>query len=154
MPVARVKELLDKHGIKYVCMLHSPAYTAPEVAAAAHIPGSELAKTVMVKLDDQMAMAVLPASEHIDFDLLAEEADCDEASLAGEAEFQDLFPDCEVGAMPPFGNLWDLPVYVSETLADESHIAFSAGSHTEVMSLSFDDFRRMVEPRIMDFSMR
>jgi Ala-tRNA(Pro) deacylase len=154
MPVAKLKEFLDKEGVRYVVMQHSPAFTAQEVAAYAHIPGRELAKTVMVKLDGQMAMAVVPASHRVDFDTLGTAAGSKTAELASESEFKDLFPACDVGAMPPFGNLWDMDVYVAEALTEDVEIAFSAGSHAEVVKLSYADFERLVAPTIARFSVR
>jgi len=130
-----------------VTITHSPAYTAQTIAAAAHIPGKDLAKTVMVVLDDQMAMAVLPSSTMVDLERLREAAEVKKARLATEAEFKGLFPECEVGAMPPFGNLWDMPVYVDATLAEDENIAFSAGSHVELIKLAYGDFARLVGPK-------
>ena len=131
---------------------HSPAFTAQEIAASAHIPGKELAKTVMVKLDGTMAMAVLPASLAVDFDLLKAAAGAKKAELAGEAEFLDLFPECEAGAMPPFGNLYDMAVYADEGLAEDEQIAFNAGSHKELVRLAYADFARVVEPTVASFA--
>ena len=148
MPVQKLKEFLDTNGVKYVMIQHSPAFTAQEIAASAHVPGKELAKTVMVKIDDRMAMAVVPASFKVDFDRLREAAAAERVGLAGEAEFQDMFPGCEVGAMPPFGNLYEMDVYVSQTLAEDEEIAFNAGSHTELMRLAYQDFRRLVRPKV------
>lgn len=152
MPVAELKSFLDKNRVKYRTIVHSRAYTAQEIAAVAHVPGNELAKVVMVKLDDRMAMAVLPSSHRLDRAFLARMVGVDRVELASESEFADLFPGCEVGAMPPFGNLWDIPVYVSNALARQQTIAFNAGSHVEVMRLAFSDFNALVEPRILDFS--
>ena len=146
MPVRKLKEYLDRHGIKYVTIIHSRAYTAPTIAHAAHIPGKELAKTVMIKLDGHMAMAVLPSSIHVDLERLREATDADRVSLATEAEFKDLFPECAVGAMPPFGNLWNMPVYVDAMLAEDEEIAFNAGSHIELIRLAYADFDRLVQP--------
>src|SRR4029450_1593487 len=111
MPVKRLTEFLDSHAIKYVTIVHSRAFTAQEVAASAHIPGKELAKTVMVKLDGRMAMAVLPASAKINFDLLKNAAGASRVELSSEREFKDLFPECETGSMPPFGNLYGMDVW-------------------------------------------
>ena len=151
MPARKVKEFLDGHGIKYVTITHSPAYTAHEIAASAHIPAKELAKTVMVRIDGKMAMAVLPASQRIDFDRLKEAAGASKVELASEQDFQDMFPECEVGAMPPFGNLYGMEVCVAASLAEDEEIAFNAGSHTELIRLSFQDFQRLVEPKVMGF---
>jgi len=153
MPAQKLKAYLDGHGVKYVTITHSPAYTAQEIAGRAHVPGKELAKTVMVKVDGMMAMAVLPASYQVDFDLLKELTGSFRVELASEEEFCDLFPGCEVGAMPPFGNLYNMDVFVAESLADDDEIAFNAGSHTELIRLDYEDFERLVEPEVMRFSL-
>lgn len=153
MPIAKLKNFLDHHHIKYRTIVHSPAYTALEIAAAAHVPGNQLAKVVMVKLDGRMAMAVLPSSFRLDLALLAKATGAQTAELASESEFGDLFEGCDLGAMPPFGNLWDIPVYVSSSLAQQPTIAFCAGHHVEIMQLAFSDFNALVEPRILTFSM-
>lgn len=147
MPVAKLKEFLDKEGVKYVTIHHSPAFTAQEVAASAHVSGREIAKVVMVKLDGQMAMAVVPANHRIDMDALARALDVHNAELASESEFKGSFPQCDLGAMPPFGNLYHMDVFVEEDLSREESIAFNAGSHTEVVKMSFADFERLVKPR-------
>jgi Ala-tRNA(Pro) deacylase len=152
MPVKKLKDFLDRERVKYVTLTHSRAYTAQEIAASAHIPGRELAKTVMVKLDGRMAMAVLPASFKIDFDRLKEAAGAKSVGLATEDEFKGMFPDCEVGAMPPFGNLYGMEVYVAERLVEDDEIAFNAGSHTELIRLSYKDFSRLVKPKVVRFS--
>lgn len=152
MPAQRVREFLDSQGVKYVSIKHSLAYTAQEIAASAHIPGKEVAKTVIVKLGDDMAMAVLPASQKISFKRLKEAAGVDEVELATENEFKALFPGCEVGAMPPFGNLYDVDVYVDQSLAEDEEIAFNAGSHTELFRLAYQDFERLVDPTVISFS--
>lgn len=152
MPVQRLKEFLDREGIKYVSILHSTAYTAQEVAQSAHIPGDEMAKCVMIKVDGKMAMAVLPASYQVDFGLLREAIGADHVTLAREREFADLFPQCELGAMPPFGNLYGMPVYVAQTLTEDDTIAFNAGTHRELIRLPLVDFQRLVQPTIIRFS--
>ncbi len=152
MPVKKLKDFLDKNNIKYVTMKHSTAYTAQEIAASAHIPGKELAKTVMVRVDGKMAMAVLPASYKVDFDQLKKAAGANSVTLASEQEFKDMFPECEVGGMPPFGNLWGMEVYVAKTLAEDEEIAFNAGSHTELIRLAYADFERLVEPKVLKYS--
>ena len=148
MPGEKTREFLDSHYVKYITISHSPAFTAQEIAASAHIPGKELAKTVMVKIDGAMAMAVLPASAKVDFELLRDVARAGEAELATEKEFADLFPECEVGAMPPFGNLYDMAVYVADTLADDAEIAFNAGSHSELIRIAYQDYERLVRPTV------
>jgi Ala-tRNA(Pro) deacylase len=151
MPARKLQEFLDSNQIKYVTIRHSPAFTAQEIAETAHISGKELAKTVMVKVDDKMVMTVLPASHHIDAMLLIKAFGAMFVELANEKEFKDRFPDCEIGAMPPFGNLYDLEVYVAESLQDEKMIAFNAGSHTELIKMAYADFIRLVQPKIIRF---
>ncbi len=154
MPVKTLKEFLDSNNVKYVTISHSCAYTAQEIAASAHIPGQELAKTVMVKIDGRMNMAVVPASCKVDLEHLKEVAGANRVRLAGEEEFKDLFPGCEVGAMPPFGNLYDMEVFVAKSLAEDEDIAFNAGTHTELIKLVYKDFERLVEPKVLEFSAR
>lgn len=151
MPVKKLAEFLNEHNIKYVTIRHSLAYTAQEIAASAHLPGKELAKTVMINIDGKMAMAVLPASSKVNFETLKNAAGAENAELASEEEFQRMFPDCEIGAMPPFGNLYGMEVFASETLAQDEEIAFNAGSHTELVQLAYKDFERLVSPRMVKF---
>ena len=154
MPVKKLKEYLDRYHIKYVTISHSPVYTAQEIAASAYIPGKELAKTVMVKIDGRMAMAVLPASYKVDFDLLKKAAGASSVGLASEEEFKDIFPDCEIGAMPPFGNLYGMDVFVASSLAEDGEIAFNAGSHSELIRLAYKDFERSAKPKVVKFSFK
>jgi Ala-tRNA(Pro) deacylase len=154
MPITKLKDFLDANGIRYVTISHSKAYTANEVAASAHVPGKSMAKTVMVKVDGRMAMAVLPAAFRVSFDQLRGAIGAREVVLAEEAEFRELFPDCEIGAMPPFGNLYGLPVYVADILGDNEEIAFNAGSHTEVVRLAYADFKRLVNPQVLSFALQ
>jgi Ala-tRNA(Pro) deacylase len=151
MPARKLKEFLDGKGVKYVAISHSPAYTAQEIAASAHIPGRELVKTVMVKLAGSMAMAVLPASYRVDFDRLKEAAGASEVALASEDDFRSLFPECEVGAMPPFGNLYEMPVYADKSLTEDAEIVFNAGSHKELFRMAYKDFEGLVKPTVADF---
>ena len=152
MPVRKLKEFLDQNGVRWVSIVHSPAYTAQELASLAHVPGKEWAKTVMVKLDGKVAMAVVPASSRVVFDLLKAASGARSAELAGEQEFQDLCPGCELGAMPPFGNLFGLEVYVDARLSEDAESAFNAGSHTEMLRLPFADFQRLVQPKVAKLS--
>ena len=154
MPVKKLKEFLDKEGVKYVSIGHSPAYTAQEIAASAHVRGQELAKAVIVKLDGKIAMAVLPASFGVDFKLLAAAAGAKKAELATEEDFRNAFPECELGAMPPFGNLYGVPVYADKRLSADKEIAFNAGSHKELVKLSYADFERLARPVISEFGVR
>jgi len=152
MPIQKLKEFLDSHNVKYVTVSHSRAFTAQETATSAHIPGKELAKTVMVKMNGKMAMAVLPASSKVDFDILKKATGSATIEIANEKEFKDLFPDCEIGAMPPFGNLYGMDVFVAESLTEDKEIAFNAGSHRELVKLAYKDFERLVKPKIVKFS--
>ena len=152
MPVTKLKELLDNKKVKFVSIRHSTAYTAQEIAASAHVKGRNLAKSVVVKLDGNMALAVLPAKYQIDLDKLRGAAKVKQVALAEEQEFVEKFPGCETGAMPPFGNLYDLPVYVDETLTRDEEIAFNACSHTELIQIAYRDFQRLVKPKVARFS--
>lgn len=152
MPAKKLKEFLDKNKVKYVAISHSPAFTAQEIAASAHVPGKALAKTVLVTVDGKMAMAVLPASYRVDVRLLREAAGAGAVELAMEREFKDLFPDCELGAMPPFGNLYGMDVYVAQSLSEDEDIAFNAGTHTELIRMRYADFERLVKPKVLKFS--
>lgn len=152
MPIQKLKEFLDSHHVKYLTISHSPAYTAQEIAASAHIPGKELAKTVMVKVDGKLAMAVLPAPYQIDFDGLKESTGAETVELATEDEFHNQFPTCESGTMPPFGNLYGMEVFVAEPLTEDVAIVFQAGSHTELIQLLYEDFERLVQPMILKFA--
>ncbi len=152
MPINKVKAFLDANRVKYVTISHSKAYTAQGIAAVSHISGKELAKSVIVKLDGALAMMVLPASYQVDLPALKRAVGVREAELASERDFKQHFPDCETGAMPPFGNLYGIPVYVDETLTEDEEIAFNAGSHYELIKLAYADFDRLVHPEVMSFS--
>jgi Ala-tRNA(Pro) deacylase len=154
MPVRKLKEFLDSNKVKYVSISHSMAYTATEIAASAHIPEKELAKTVVLKIDGKMAMAVLSASHKVDFDRLKGTLGAGSVELASEVEFKDRFSDCDIGAMPPFGNLYGMDVFVADSLAEDKEIAFNAGSHTELIRLSYGDFERLVKPKVVTFSLK
>lgn len=149
MPVKRLREYLDRHDVRYVVLSHSPAYTAQEIARAAHIPGQEMAKTVMVRLDGELVMIVMPAPAKIRFDLLRRASGATQVELAREKDFAGLFPGCELGAMPPFGNLYEVPVIVDEALAEDEDIFFNAGTHTELIRMAYADFEAMVKPTVM-----
>jgi Ala-tRNA(Pro) deacylase len=154
MPATKLKQYLDTNHVKYVSITHSKAYTAQGIAAAAHISGKELAKTVMITIDGDVAMAVLPASETVNLEALKSALGARKVDLASERQFRDAFPDCELGAMPPFGNLYGFRVYADETLTKDHEIAFNAGTHLELIKLAYDDFARLVQPRLLRFSRR
>lgn len=153
MPVEKLKRFLDDRGVKYVTISHSKAYTAQEVAASAHIPGKEVAKAVIVKLDGEMAMAVLPASYSVDFDQLKRATGAPTVELASEEEFKSRFPDCELGAMPPFGSLYGMQTFMAASLSEDEEIAFNAGSHTELIRLPFSTYVRLEDPVELAFSL-
>ena len=152
MSIKKLKDFLDENNVKYVTIKHSSAYTAQEIAAKAHVPGKIVAKTVIIKVDGKLAMAVLPASYQVDFKVMKQLFGTQQVTLATEAEFKYFFPDCEVGAMPPFGNLYDMEVYVSESLAEDWEIAFNSGNHTEMIRMNYEDFDKLVQPRVLKFS--
>jgi Ala-tRNA(Pro) deacylase len=149
MVSSKLTEYLDNNHIKYTKIAHDQSFTAQEIAATAHVRGKDLAKTVMIKIDNKLAMAVLPALYKIDFDLLKKATGAKNIELASEEEFEDIFPDCDIGAMPPFGNLYGIDVYVAEKLTEDEEIAFNAGSHTELIKLSYKDMERLVHPKIV-----
>jgi Ala-tRNA(Pro) deacylase len=150
MACAKLQEYLDSQRVRYVSIKHSPAFTAQEIAASAHIPGEDIAKTVVVKLDGEMALVVLPAPEMVRLNHLKAELGVGEAEIASETEFKDRFPDCEVGAMPPFGNLYEMDTLVEESLAGDHEIAFNAGTHTELIRMAYADYERLVRPRLLE----
>ena len=152
MPAKQLKEFLNGHNVKYTTIDHTIAYTAQEIASLAHIRGSEFAKTVIVRIDGNLVMAVLPASFHVDLPLLKTAADGQKIALASEIDFRDRFPECEPGAMPPFGQLYGMPVFVDATLTKDKEIAFNAGTHHELIRLSYDDFAGLVHPKVARFS--
>jgi Ala-tRNA(Pro) deacylase len=152
MAVGKLKEFLDRNGVKYDTISHVPAYTMQQVAQSTHVPGKLLAKTVIVKLDGEMAMAVLPATQKVIMQDLRDMTGADNVKFASEAEFEKCFPDCEIGAMPPFGNLYGMEVFVAESLAGNDEIAFTACSHSEVIRMSYADFDRLVQPKVLNFS--
>ncbi len=146
MPVRRLKQFLDSNDIRYETLTHPTTYTSQRTAESAHIPVQEMAKTVMVKIDGKMAMVVVPTSQRVDLEALQKATGAGNVELATEKEFKNLFPECEVGAMPPFGNLYDMQVFVSPRLAEDEWIAFNAGTHTELIKLSYSDYARLVSP--------
>jgi Ala-tRNA(Pro) deacylase len=152
MVAKKLRDFLDGAGIRYITITHSKAFTAPEVAASAHVPGAELAKTVILRVDGHLAMAVVSANHHVDLEALRAATQARNVGIAGEAEFRDAFPGCEVGGMPPFGHLWGLDVYADAHLAEREAITFNAGSHTELIRVSWSDFERLAEPRILEFA--
>lgn len=154
MSASSLTEYLDKHGVEYTVVPHSPAYTAQGIAALSHTPGKELAKSVIVKVDGELTLAVLPASFQVDLGMLKRAIRAKNVTLASEDEFRDSFPECETGAMPPFGNLYGMRVIADEMLAQDKEITFNACSHRELIRLSWDDFQMLAKPRMAKFGTR
>ncbi len=148
----RLEQYLREQGVGYQTQHHPLAYTAQEVAEIEHIPGNELAKTVIAIADARSVMVVLPATRNVQLSRLATALGASQARLAEEREFQTSFPDCEVGAMPPFGNLYGMDVYVDRTLAEDDSIVFRAGTHTDTMRIKYADFARLVNPTTVDIA--
>jgi len=151
MPIQKLRQFLDENQVQYVVITHSKAYTSQAIAESAHISGNELAKTVVLKKDGELCMAVLPASKQVSLSAFARSTNSKDVALAGEDEFKTRFPDCETGAMPPFGNLYGLSVYADKSLTDGREMAFNAGSHLELVKLAYRDFERLVKPTVGDF---
>ena len=145
-----IKSYLDSQKLKYLVIQHSPAYTAQEIAQTAHISGKELAKTVIVKIDGVLAMVVEPANEKVNLEKVKRAVGADEVVIASEYEFQDKFPNCELGAMPPLGPLYGMLVYVVKRLTEDQDIVFNAGSHAELIKMAYKDFAALVKPTIIE----
>jgi Ala-tRNA(Pro) deacylase len=149
MPIlSKLKEFLDANRIRYEVRSHRTAYTAQEVAAAEHVPGREMAKVVMIRDGDGYVMAVLTAPHHVDLKRLGNATGRTGLRLATEAEFARLFPGCAPGAMPPFGNLYGIPVWVDESLTRDDEIVFNAGTHEQTVHMKYADFAQLVQPRV------
>ena len=146
MPAKKLVEFLDSQKIRYLTIEHSPAYTSQEVAESAHIRGRQLAKTVILNVDNSLAMFVLPASYRVDLESLKRSIQVFKLEICSEQQFKDLFPTCELGALPPFGNLYGMDVYVAEVLTNDAEIIFSSGTHSELIQMDYQDFARLVQP--------
>jgi len=151
-PPCQIESLLREKSISFVRHHHPAAYTAQETAAAEHVPGRYLAKVVIAFADERMVMLALPAPERVNLLKLADQMCTEDVRLATEEEFAAIFEDCEVGAMPPFGNMYGLPVYIDKTLARDDHIVFQAGTHTDTIEMAYGDYVRLVRPRVADFA--
>jgi Ala-tRNA(Pro) deacylase len=149
----RLRNFLEKEKVRYAHETHRTAYTAQEVAQEEHVPGKLVAKTVVVKVDGGFALAVMPATARADFARLKSALGAKEVRLATELEFTGMFPDCEVGAMPPFGNLYGVPVYVDAALTQDKEIIFNAGTHQDTIRMRYADFERLVLPKIFAFAL-
>lgn len=149
--VKRIKALLDEKGIKYSITSHPKAYTAQRIAAHAHISGKNFIKTIVIKVDGKLALAVLPANDRIGFSEFAKSLQAKKVELASEAEFRDRFPDCETGAMPPFGNLYDMETYIASDLDQSEEISFNACNHIDVLTMQYRDYLKLVKPKVVPF---
>ena len=148
----RLEKLFREENVKFSVLKHAEAYSAQRVAGLLHIPGQQLAKVVMVDAAGKLAMLVLPAPYRLDFAKVKKMLKTTSIRLAKEEEFANLFSDCEVGAMPPFGNLYNVPLYIDRTLTTQPEIAFPIGSHREIMQIAYADFERIARPTVADFS--
>jgi Ala-tRNA(Pro) deacylase len=149
MPARKLREFLDSQKVPYETIEHPQSFTAQQTAAVTHISGRELAKTVIVDLDGTLAMFVLPAGMRVDLDHLREETGARHVHLADEADFRGRFPECETGAMPPFGMLYGMEVFVADALTHDKEIAFNAGTHRQLIRMKYEDFERLVSPRML-----
>lgn len=149
---AKLEKYFHDNGVGYQAMMHPTAYTAQDVAAAQEVKGKQIAKVVMVLADAQVVMLVMPASYRIDFPKLKTALKAKDARLAREEEFSNLFPDCDTGAMPPFGNMYNVPVYVDRSLTEDPEIVFQAGSHRDTMKIRYEDYARLAQPVVGDFA--
>lgn len=154
----RLKSFLSERAVAYETIHHHPRYTAQQIAADTHTPGREFAKTVILRVDGDWAMAVLPAHHLVDCEKLCQALGAKEVRLSSEDEIRDLIrehcPECELGAVPPFGNLYGLPVYISAAMTADERITFNAGTHEDVIRMGYSDFEKLVQPRVIDFSKR
>ena len=148
----KLKKYLDENGVKYEVLRHGEAFTAQEIAAAMHVKGKMLVKVVIVNSDRGHIMVALPADRRVDIAALRADLGLKMAALATEEEFKRLFPDCDVGAMPPFGNLYNIPVYVDKSLTLDKDIVIQAGTHYEAIRLDYADFDRLVRPKVLEAS--
>jgi Ala-tRNA(Pro) deacylase len=147
-----LRAYLDEAHIEYMVRGHRPAFSSSRVAEAAHVRGRELAKVVIVWVDNRLVMAVLPSTQHIDLAHLRELSGARNVRLAREEEFAARFPQCEIGAMPPFGNLYDMEVFVADSLTKDDYISFNACTHTDILTIAYADFERLVRPRVLAFA--
>ena len=151
----KLQAFLDDAGVRYTRHSHRPAYTSQEIAQSVHVPGREMVKSVILKVDEGLLlMTVLSADDAVNLDILREEIPCRVLRLATEREFSDTFPTCKPGAMPPFGNIFDVPVYCESNLSRNRDIEFNAGTHDETIRMAFADYRRLVEPEMVHFAQR
>jgi Ala-tRNA(Pro) deacylase len=150
----RLQEYLDMAGVAYQLSRHTPRYTAQELAQVEHVPGKLIGKVVLVKADQRLVMVVVPGTAHVNVPWVRTALAAKSVRLATESEFIRAFPDCEAGAMPPFGNLYHIPVLVDRGLANDPVIMFNAGTHDTVMTMTYADFERLVQPKVGIFAVQ
>ncbi len=148
----QVMEFLDQAGVKYEICEHVPVFSAQGLAAIEHEHGKYVAKPVIVRADNRYIMCVLPAPRKIDLGKLKEQLDADSVELADEEEIGELFPDCELGAEPPFGNLYELSTVIEKSLQADDHILFQAGTHGKALRMNMEDYRTVVHPKVLEFT--
>ncbi|HXG52436.1 MAG TPA: YbaK/EbsC family protein [candidate division Zixibacteria bacterium] len=150
MPILKkLKDFLDEAKVSYEVYNHPLAYTAQEIAAKQHFSGDQMAKVVMLKADGELVMAVIMGSQKVSLSTARESLGAREVQLATEDEFASRFPNCEIGAMPPFGNLFGIPVYVDPALQEDEFIYFNAGNHVQTVRMRYKDFESLVHPKIV-----
>jgi Ala-tRNA(Pro) deacylase len=147
----RVIDFLDESGVKYEVTEHEPAFTAQQMAAAEHEPGRYVAKPVIVRADEEYVMCVLAAPCKIDLAALKSQLGVKSVEVASENEIGEIFDDCDLGAAPPFGNLYDLPTVMDKVLEEDEHITFQGGTHEKAIRMSMKDYRKLVEPKVLEF---
>jgi Ala-tRNA(Pro) deacylase len=147
--IKKLKGLFDEAKVSYEVYNHPLAYTAQEIAQRQHFSGDEMAKVVILKVDDKLVMAVVPGSQKVHLPTVRASLGVYEVRLATEDEFISKFPDCEIGAMPPFGNLFGLPVYVDPAVAKDESIYFNAGNHVQTVRIRYKDFEKLVNPQVV-----
>ena len=143
--------LLDEMGVNYRLSRHDTAYTAADLAHAEHVPGRKVIKPVVVKADGQFVMCALPASHRIDLDTLRQQLQCNDVELADEIELARIFPECELGAAPPIGRMFGMPMLMDESLFADDRVTFQAGTHQEAVTMSLADYRRVAMPEVAYF---
>jgi Ala-tRNA(Pro) deacylase len=152
--LAKIKQYLDQNSVPYQVILHEEVYTAQELAQALHVPGKELIKVVIIKADDRYCMAVLPSIQKIDLSALQTQLHATTLTIATEQDLKALFPETEIGAMPPFGHLSSMEVWVDVNLTTDEYITFNAGTHYEAIRMHYTDFERLTQPHVASFSTR
>lgn len=140
-----VQSFLDEMGVRYRTSRHASAYTAQDLASAEHVPGRQVIKPVVVRADGQFVMCALPASYRVDLDALRMQLEADEVRLVDEVKLSELFPDCELGAVPPIGRLYDMPTIMDESLITDARVTFQAGTHRDAVTMSLADYRRAAQ---------